>query len=140
LTRPGTFRVIRVDGTETIHEDKPSISETTRLIGCETLDTVTIDRKHQTVMFVDDTGILDGKLVNTKATALYHAVCKPDRCIRSMGMWWLLMMGILIRKAAGRHRIAALLFPLHVHYRHHVKPLHAELHQVRVAECNPAAT
>jgi hypothetical protein len=27
-------------------------------------------------MFVDDTGMLDGKPVNAKATALYRAICK----------------------------------------------------------------
>lgn len=74
---PGTYKVIRVDGTETIHEGKPTIGEITRLIGCDGLDHVTIDRRRQTVMFVDDTGMLDGKPVNAKATALYHAVCKP---------------------------------------------------------------
>jgi len=29
------------------------------------------------MMFVDDTGVIDGKSVNPKATALYHAVCRP---------------------------------------------------------------
>jgi hypothetical protein len=28
-------------------------------------------------MFVDDTGMLDGKPVNAKTTALYHRVCRP---------------------------------------------------------------
>jgi hypothetical protein len=74
---PGTYKVILVDGTETIHQDKPSIAEIMRLIDCDCLDTVTIDRKRQTVMFVDDTGMLDGKPVNAKATALYHAICRP---------------------------------------------------------------
>jgi hypothetical protein len=74
---PGTYRVIRVDGTETVHQGKPPIAEIHRIIGCECLDTVTIDRRRQTVMFVDDTGMLDNKPVNVKATALYHAVCRP---------------------------------------------------------------
>jgi hypothetical protein len=73
----GQYKVIRVDGTETLHEGKASIREIMRLIGCDGLDTVTIDRTRQTVMFVDDTGMLDGKPVNAKATALYHAICKP---------------------------------------------------------------
>ena len=73
-----TYKVIRVDGAESIHQGVPSISEITRLIGCAGLDTVTIDRKRQTVMFVDDTGMIDGKPVNFKATALYRAVCKPN--------------------------------------------------------------
>src|SRR5580700_10326343 len=74
---PGTYKVIRTDGTETVHEGKPSIREITRIIGCDTLDHVTIDRRRQTVMCVDDTGMLDHKPVNAKATALYHTVCKP---------------------------------------------------------------
>jgi hypothetical protein len=71
------YKIIRVDGTETSHEGKASIVEVLRIIGCDCLDTVVIDRRRQTVMFVDDTGMLDGKPVNAKATALYRAVCKP---------------------------------------------------------------
>jgi hypothetical protein len=74
---PATYKIIRVDGTETTHEGKPTIREITRLIGCDGLDHVTIDRKRQTVMFVDDTGMIDHKPVNPKATALYRSVCKP---------------------------------------------------------------
>jgi hypothetical protein len=74
---PGSYKVIRVDGTEITHEGKASITEIMRLIGCNCLDTVTIDRRRQTVMFVDDTGMLDRKPVNPKATALYLAICKP---------------------------------------------------------------
>ena len=74
---PGSYKVIRVDGTEITHEVKASIAEVMHIIGCNCLDTVTLDRRRQTVMFVDDTGMLDGKPVNPKATALYRAVCKP---------------------------------------------------------------
>jgi hypothetical protein len=72
-----THRLIRIDGTETILEHRPSFEEMRRLIGCECLDTVTIDRRKQTVMFVDDSGMIDGKPVNPKATARYHRICKP---------------------------------------------------------------
>jgi hypothetical protein len=71
-------RLIRTDGTERILDKRPSFEEIRRLIGCDGLDTVTIDRRRQTVMFVDDTGMIDGKPVNAKATALYHAICKAD--------------------------------------------------------------
>lgn len=71
------YRVISVDGTETVYAGKPSHHEILGYIGCDALDTVTIDRRHQTVMYVDDTGMIDGKPVNAKATALYHARCKP---------------------------------------------------------------
>jgi hypothetical protein len=73
----GEYKIIHVDGTETVHQGKPTTRAIQMLIGCSGLDTVTIDRKRQTVMFVDDTGMLDGKPVNAKATELYHAVCKP---------------------------------------------------------------
>jgi hypothetical protein len=71
------YKVIRMDGTETVHAGTVSTVEICKLIGCDGLDTVTIDRRRQTVMFVDDTGMLDGKPVNAKATALYHAICRP---------------------------------------------------------------
>jgi hypothetical protein len=73
----GTYKIIRIDGSETIHRGKSSLSEIMRLIGCSSLDTVSIDRRRRTVMFVDDTGMIDNKPVNAKATALYRAVCKP---------------------------------------------------------------
>ena len=71
------YKVIRTDGTETIHEGKPAIAEICNLIGCDALDTVTLDRRRATVMFVDDTGMIDGRPINPKATALYRARCKP---------------------------------------------------------------
>lgn len=71
------YKVILVDGTETIHQGTPSIAEIQVIIGCDGLDTVTIDRRLNTVMFVDDTGMMDRKPVNSKATAIYHSICKP---------------------------------------------------------------
>jgi hypothetical protein len=73
---PGAYRVIRIDGSESIHEGKVSIREIMRLIGCVGLDNVTIDRQRQTVMFVDDTGMLDRRPVNAKATRCI-IVCRP---------------------------------------------------------------
>jgi hypothetical protein len=71
------YKIILVDGTETVHQGTPSIAEIQVIIGCDGLDTVTIDGRKQTVMFIDDTGMLDGKPINPKATALYHARCLP---------------------------------------------------------------
>lgn len=71
------YKLIRADGAGTIHFGKPLISEIRRIIGCSGLDTVTVDRKRQTVMFVDDTGMLDGKPVNPRATKLHRAIRKP---------------------------------------------------------------
>ena len=73
----GSYKVIRVDGTESIHQGKPGIAEIMRLIVCDGLDTVRIGARRELTMFVDDTGMIDGKPVNPKATALYHAVCRP---------------------------------------------------------------
>ena len=73
----GHYKVILADGTQSIHDGTPSVADICRLIGCDTLDTVTIDRERRMVMFVDDTGMITGKPANLKATALYHAVCHP---------------------------------------------------------------
>jgi hypothetical protein len=73
----GHYKVILADGAQSIHEGTPSVADICRLIGCDTLDTVTIDRERGSVMFVDDTGMIAGRPVNLKATALYHAVCHP---------------------------------------------------------------
>jgi hypothetical protein len=75
--RIGEYRIIRVDGTEELVEERPTIQKIYRAIGCECCDSVTLDHKKMIVMMVDDTGMVDGKPVNSKATALYHARCKP---------------------------------------------------------------
>jgi hypothetical protein len=74
---PGTYKLIRVDGTETIYAGKAAIPDIMRLIRCNCLDTVFIGPQGRTVMFVDDTGAIDNKPINWKATALYRAVCMP---------------------------------------------------------------
>jgi len=66
----GEFKVIKVDGTEVMFSEKPSISKIQREIGCECCDSVTLDRKKGIIMMCDDTGMLDRKPVNEKATAL----------------------------------------------------------------------
>lgn len=75
----GTYTVIRVDGTEehytSASDGQPSIQRIEKLIGADCLDSVNL-RKGKTVMMVDDTGMVDGKPVNAKATALYHSICK----------------------------------------------------------------
>lgn len=78
--QPKTFKVIKVDGTESVIHEKASLEEIYKRIGCECIDTVTLTRRHgqaEIVMCVDDVGMIDGKPVNRKATELYHAVCKP---------------------------------------------------------------
>jgi hypothetical protein len=73
----GEYRIIRADGTEIMHEGRPTIREIQRAIGADCLDTVILDRRNEQIMMVDDTGMCDGKPVNSKATALYHSICKP---------------------------------------------------------------
>lgn len=73
----GTYLIIRVDGTEVEIPQKPSIAKIHRDIECQGCDAVILDQKNMIVMIVDDTGMVDRKPVNNKATALYHAICKP---------------------------------------------------------------
>lgn len=73
----GEYKVIRVDGTASIHQGKVNTTEIRRLMGCDTLDTVRVGARRELTMFVDDTGMIDGKPVNPKATALYHLICHP---------------------------------------------------------------
>ena len=73
----GTYQILRVDGSEEFIERKPNLGTIKREIGCDCIDTVTIDRKFETIMIVDDTGMIDGKPVNPKATELYWKVCRP---------------------------------------------------------------
>ena len=74
-----TRRIIHVDGAETSLKHKRSMSEIARLIGADACDSVSLNHlgRPLQVMLVDDTGMIDGKPVNAKATALYHANCRP---------------------------------------------------------------
>jgi hypothetical protein len=76
-TPRGSYWIIRVDGSETLYEEPPTFRQILPAIGCTVIDTVVLDRKRELIMIVDDTGMIDGKPVNPKATELYHAVCKP---------------------------------------------------------------
>lgn len=77
----GQWLVIRTDGTEEPMEGKPTIGKIHHALSVTCLDSVTL-RRHDggqdaIVMMIDDTGMLDDKPVNSKATSLYHARCKP---------------------------------------------------------------
>jgi hypothetical protein len=73
----GTYKILYADGREAFHEETPRLARIQQLIGAETIDTVTLDRRTAQIMVVDDTGMVDGRPVNARATELYHAVCKP---------------------------------------------------------------
>lgn len=71
-------KLIRVDGTEYPLEEKLSFTKIEEMIGATCLDMVTLapefaDGVH--VMVVDDTGCVDGKPINWKATELYWQKC-----------------------------------------------------------------
>lgn len=70
----GTFLVIRANGNEEDHK-LANTTQIRREIGAEVLDTVNLTFK--LVMLVDDTGMIDGRPINQKATDLYHAKCVP---------------------------------------------------------------
>lgn len=74
--QPGKMLIVRINGAEEVHE-RVSIREIERLIGASSLDTVILKHRPTVVMLVDDTGMIDHRPVKSKATELYHAVCKP---------------------------------------------------------------
>ena len=84
--RQGEYRIIHTDGTEILIEEKPNMDRILKAIGAECADTVCLDKRTRTqIMVVDDTGMVDGKPVNSKATKLYHSVCKPGTVYASHG-------------------------------------------------------
>lgn len=54
-----------------------------KMIGASCVDTVTLE--DGVVMLVDDTGAVDGRPDNPKATKLYHAVCVAGTTHRICG-------------------------------------------------------
>lgn len=78
-TVEGVRKIIRVDGTETVLSAPQTFADILKAIGADTIDTVSLRHLGEPlhVMIVDDTGMLDNKPVNEKATELYHANCHP---------------------------------------------------------------
>ena len=74
----GGYKLIPVEGEEMFVEQKPSIGLIQKAIGCDCCDTVTLDRGEQVLMIVDDTGMVDGKPVNRRATALAQLAFGPQ--------------------------------------------------------------
>jgi hypothetical protein len=76
----GEYRIVRVNGAVISMPEKPTLRAIQQAIGAETLDSVILKRdsdRPTIVMMVDDTGMIDSKPPNPKATELYHAICKP---------------------------------------------------------------
>jgi hypothetical protein len=74
----GQYRIIRVDGSEEMVPKRPTLDAIYKAIGCDTIDTVTLDRDRQLIMMVDDEGILNGKPINPKASALMKEAFGPS--------------------------------------------------------------
>lgn len=74
-----TRKLIRTDGTEQIIDGRLSLDAISKLIGADTIDTVSLRHMGHPlhVMIVDDNGHPDDLPLNAKATALYHANCIP---------------------------------------------------------------
>ncbi len=78
----GKWLVIRCDGSQeekTWNGGKASTLAIHTAIGCDCCDTVVLRKsadsmEAEIVMMVDDTGMIDGKPINQKATELYHQV------------------------------------------------------------------
>lgn len=71
--QPGTHRLVRVDGTEETLQGKATLRQIYKLIHCEAVDSVTIQKRPRLVMIVDDNGMVDEKPVNGRATILMVA-------------------------------------------------------------------
>lgn len=74
----GQYLIVRADGREDLIDATPTLGAIYKAIGCDCVDTVTLDHKKQTVMLVDDEAAIRDPLkpINEKATALYHSRCK----------------------------------------------------------------
>lgn len=66
--------IIRTDGA--IEFVEMPQGEIEAAIGADGLCTVNL-RQGNRIMICDDTGAVNGRPVNAKATALYHSVCRP---------------------------------------------------------------
>jgi hypothetical protein len=62
------YKIVRTDGTESIIHEPPTLDSIYKAIGCGCATTVTLDKRRATVMYADDTGMIDSKPVNAKAT------------------------------------------------------------------------
>jgi hypothetical protein len=79
LVERGTYRIIRVDGSDQVINEKPTIHKILDAIGCDTLDTVLMVWNARTgsaeqIMCVDDTGLHKRLPVNEKATELARQI------------------------------------------------------------------
>lgn len=74
---PGSWKIIRVNGDVEERDGKPTLKKIHDAIGCDCIDCVLLDEETQTLMAVDDEGLLNGKSINPAASRLYAAICRP---------------------------------------------------------------
>lgn len=72
----GQYVVIPADGALRVVDQKPTLKALYLDLGCDTIDTVLLDRERQIVMVVDDVGMVENRPVNALATAIV-ALCAP---------------------------------------------------------------
>jgi hypothetical protein len=74
MIKPGQYRVIRVNGSDEVVDQKPTLKRIYASIDADRIDIVTLSwgAGHITdlVMLADDTGRIDGKPVNEKASEI----------------------------------------------------------------------
>jgi hypothetical protein len=79
--RRGEYFIVRTTGAVERFQCRPTLRGIQADVGASCLDSVTLRRdavgNAMVVMLCDDTGMIDGKPANPKATELYHSVCKP---------------------------------------------------------------
>lgn len=72
----GQYRIVRVDGTESVIASTPTLDDIYKAIGATTVDTVTLGG--EVIMIVDDEGMLADRPVNAKATEIARSVRGPN--------------------------------------------------------------
>ncbi len=71
--------LIKTNGEESVHEmPKLNMQKMYELANLNDVGDCfdTVNLRDGRIMLVDDTGLIDGKPVNEKATKLYHSLCK----------------------------------------------------------------
>jgi hypothetical protein len=81
--KSGEYKILRVDGTETLIREKPTIERIYEAIQCDRIDSVCLTKDLCTgepleLMLVDDTEMVDHKPVNAKATLIAREVRYDD--------------------------------------------------------------
>lgn len=77
LIKRGEYKIVRTDGAEIMHSERPHMKTILADIGAQVADVVILDSRTHQIMLCDDEGILKNRPVNAKATKLYHSVCRP---------------------------------------------------------------